>query len=53
MILYAHIEGQDKSERVVLTYNVEQNLKKMSISIDEYFKEIMKLNPQFDRVYCR
>ncbi len=28
MILYAHIAGQDKRERVVLSYNVEQNLKK-------------------------
>lgn len=28
MILYAHIMGYDKSERVVLTYNVEQDLKK-------------------------
>lgn len=53
MILYAHITGQDKRERVVLSYNVEQNLKEKNISIDEYLIEIMNLNPQFDRVYCR
>lgn len=50
MILYAHIAGQDKRERVVLYYNVKQDLKEKNISIDEY---LIDLNPQFDRVYCR
>lgn len=53
MILYAHITGQDKQRREVLSYNIEHDLKEKNMSIDEYLTEIMNLNPQFDRVYCR
>ena len=53
MVLYAHLLGQDKRERIILSYHVESDLKEKNMTIDEYIIEIMKLNPQFDRVYCR
>lgn len=53
MIMYAQIKGQSKKERVILSYNIEKELERNKISIDDYLKETLMLNPDFERVYCR
>ena len=53
MIMYAEIKGQSRKERVILSYNIEKELKRNKISIDDYLKETLMLNPDFERVYCR
>ena len=52
MIMYAQIK-QSKKERVILSYNIEKELERNKISIDDYLKETLMLNPDFERVYCR
>ena len=53
MIMYAQIKGQSKKERVILSYNIEKELERNKMSIDDYLKETLMLNPDFERVYCR
>jgi len=53
MIMYAEIKGQSRKERVILSYNIEKELERNKISIDDYLKETLMLNPDFERVYCR
>ena len=52
MIMYAQIK-QSKKERVILSNNIEKELERNKISIDDYLKETLMLNPDFERVYCR
>ena len=52
MIMYAQIK-QSKKERVILSYNIEKELERNKMSIDDYLKETLMLNPDFERVYCR
>ena len=53
MIMYAQIKGQSKKERVILSYNIEKDLERNKMSIDDYLKETLMLNPDFERVDCR
>lgn len=56
MLMYAQLENQDKAKGVssiVLSYDIEADAKKVGMTIDEYLKKTMELNPQFERVYCR
>lgn len=53
MIMYAQIRGQSKGEKVILSYNIEKELGRNKMSIDDYLKETLILNPDFERVYCR
>ena len=53
MIMYAEIKGQSRKERVILSYNIEKELERNKMSIDDYLKETLMLNPDFERVYCR
>ena len=53
MIMYAQIKGQSMGERVILSYNIEKELERNKMSIDDYLKETLMLNPDFERVYCR
>ena len=55
MIMYAQLTNQDKTKgisSVVLSYDVEADVEKAGMTVDEYLKETMMLNPQLERVYC-
>lgn len=56
MIMYAQLTNQDKTKgisSVVLSYDVEADAEKGRMTVDEYLKETMILNPQFEKVYCK
>ena len=53
MIMYAQIKGKSKGERVILSYNIEKELERNKMSIEDCLKETLMLNPDFERVYCR
>lgn len=38
MVMYAQLANQDKTK---------------GMTIDEYLKDVLELNPQFERVFCR
>ena len=38
MVMYAQLANQDKTKGMI---------------IDEYLKDVLELNPQFERVFCR
>lgn len=38
MIMYAQIKGQSMGERVILSYNIEKELERNKMSIDDYRK---------------
>ena len=50
---YPEAKGQSKGERVILSYNIEKELERNKMSIGDYVKETLRLNPDFERVYCR
>ena len=55
MIMYAQLTNQDRTKgisSVVLSYDVEEKKEKGRMTVDEYLKETMMLNPQLERVYC-
>lgn len=52
MIMYAQLTNQDKTKgisSVVLSYDVEADAEKGRMTVDEYLKETMILNPQFEK----
>lgn len=53
MIIGQDAKGKSKGERVILSYNIEKELERNKISIDDYLKETLMLNPDFERMYCR
>ena len=56
MIMYAQLAGQDKSKGVssiILSYDVEADAEQQGMTVDEYLRKTLELNPQFERVYCR
>ncbi len=56
MIMYAQLAGQDKSKGVlsiIFSYDVEADAQEHGMTVDDYLRRTLELNPQFERVYCR
>ena len=56
MIMYAQLANQDKTKGITsipLSYDVENDAREKGMTIDDYLKEVLELNPQFERVFCR
>ena len=56
MILYAQLANQNKANGVTsipISYDVEKDAREKGLTIDEYLREVLELNPQFERVFCR
>lgn len=56
MVLYAQLADQDKTKGIssfVLSYDVEIDVEKNGITLDEYLRNLLEMNLQFERVYTR
>ena len=50
MILIAELYNRKK---LILTYKAEKEADQAGMSVDEFIKEILKINPQFSRGYAK
>lgn len=48
MIVHAHLVEREQKKRMVLSYDVEKEIKEKGMSIDGYLTEMLMLNPQFN-----
>lgn len=56
MVVYAQLVNQDKTtgiSSIRLSDNAEKDVVKSGLTVDDYLKKILELNPQFERVFCR
>lgn len=53
MIMYAQLTDHSPKERIVLSYDIEKDVENSGMSLDEYIKKVLVMNPEFERVYCR
>lgn len=56
MVMYAQLAKQDKTKGITsipLSYDVEKDAIEKGMTIEEYLKNVLELNPQFERVFCR
>lgn len=50
LILYAVLKNKSK---IILTYNAKEEADRAGMSVDSFIREILRINPQFERVYLR
>lgn len=55
MILYGELKQSrfDGEKRFILSFNVEKLADQAGMSVDDFIRETIEINPQFERVYTR